>query len=268
MKKVFSVVMAALAIATAFAVSQVKVLAVSEDPVVFVMPEEAPAAEPVAKAQLGDESEDMLYDAIQTALYNMEAEFSVPTYGLAEEDVLRIVRLAYNAPDIFWVESGSYVLDENREDMATFRFEYSCSVEERDRIFAGICQMADQIVAESDGTLEGVASAAAGWLDANVTYDNSGVDKGRSNAQITNAVMDGLTVCTGFSKTLDFVLLRAGYSAAYITGKTEVGLHAWSAYGDGSTVLYGDATFGCVNCPTDIHVGAENMEVLWLEPIA
>lgn len=267
MKKM-PILAAALVAVAAFACSQVEVLAVSEDPVVFVLPESAAPAEPIATAQLGNEAENKLYDDVQTALYKMETEVSVQTNGLAEEDVLRVVRLAYNAPDIFWAKSGAFVLDPTEEGMATFRFEYNCTAEERDLTFAAICQMADKIVTLSDGTLEGVASFTAEWLMENVTYDARGGEPGRSNAQVASALKDGLTVCSGYSKALDFVLLRAGYNAAYITGETEAGLHAWAAYEDNDRILYGDITFDCINCQFDPHANAENVSVLWLEPIA
>lgn len=197
----------------------------------------APTAEPFAKVRL-DGAAAMVYESVQNALFNMDGETVIATYGLDKDTLIQTVRAAYNAPDTFWVESGEIAVS---EETATIRFVYTMDQAERDVIAAELDRMADQLIAASDGTAENLAFVIGRWLNSNVSYDAG--NTARSAAQITSALKEQRGVCTAYSKSFAYIMAKAGFSVAYITGDAEgLGPHAWNAYEGTSGVLFADTT--------------------------
>lgn len=245
MKKMFKILVVAILALTLAACSSNEPEAPTQDSAVFTsiayesVATAAPAAEPFAKVRF-DGASAMVYESVQNGLYNMDGEIVIATYGLDQQELVRAIRAAYNAPDVFWVESGEVAIN-SAEETATVRFIYTMDQKERDVIAAELDRMATQLIAISDGTPENLAFVIGKWLNSNVSYDAG--NTARSAAQVTSALKEQCAVCTGYSKTFAYVMAKAGFSVAYITGDAEgLGPHAWNAYEGTTSVLYADTT--------------------------
>lgn len=197
--------------------------------------------------EFSDEERE-IYEGLAQGFYEMREKIEISS-TLENDEMEKILRRAYEAPEFFWVAGIKWTHTKNESGMTEYAVipEYMMSHEERDQAQLAVDLAVKEILNKAN-TPEGIAEEAVKWLSLHTEYDrDEKTQTSRMRAGLAGAFADGKIVCSGYSRAVAYCLLRAGYSAAYCVGTTADGtLHAWNAYEDSTgCIVYLDATYAC-----------------------
>lgn len=214
---------------------------VSEEP-------KSPSLKPAGVPNEFSDEEKTIYKTVSQGLFEMREKIEFVS-TIEHDEIEKILRRAYDAPDYFWLSGMKWTHTKNESGLTEYCVmpEYMMSQNERDQVQLTVDAVVSRILESADSP-ESVAKAVVEWLNIHTEYDhNEETQTTRARAGIAGAFVDGKIVCSGYSRAVAYSLLRAGYPSAYCVGTTADGtLHAWNAYEDsyGRTV-YLDATYAC-----------------------
>lgn len=196
-----------------------------------------------AYASLETLEEKQLYLEILYSLQNYEAETEVSTL---DQDLMAPVFEAVLAdhPEVFYVDGytcTAYRLGEEVKKL-TFSGEYTMEREEIDRRTILLEQKISQ-------WLSGMPVDAGDYEKAKYLYEylisHTEYELGCEDSQnICSVLLNGLSVCQGYAKTLQLLCQRAGLEALLVTGKTNGQGHAWDLVKMDGDWYHMDPTWG------------------------
>ena len=153
--------------------------------------------------------------------------------------------------DLFWL-SPDYRYEAQGKTVRVF-FSYRMEQAQAARTAEQLKQRADEIILSVSESLS-VAERTRLLHDrliASVCYETGG-----SNVPLLDALVTGRANCEGYARALQYLLMRAGISAYYVTGDAD-GPHAWLMVQDESgTWAHVDPTFDDVVCTDGTSFGS------------
>ena len=192
---------------------------------------------------LSDE-ELAVYDAVYRCLTSAAPQCTVPT---KDPEVLKkaISCVLIDHPEVFFMKDykfSKYTQDGEIKRL-TFTPVYELEPEEIEERWEKISAVADAIVQRVPTEASDYDKVASLYnlIIESTEYDTEAED----NQNISSVFIGGASVCQGYSKALQLLLLRLKMPATLVTGKIIGGdLHAWNAVQIDGDWCYVDVTWG------------------------
>ena len=173
-----------------------------------------------------NEREQCLYKQIYYATTNFKQEI-VPCVNLSSDDAEKVMNaVMFDHPEIFWMGTG-YQFTYSLNDIFTL-LTFSYSFREED------CNAAKlQLEMVTSEILNGAGNYATDldkeryvhdYIIEHANYNGSNVFAGQN---LYSALVDGSTVCAGYSRAFQYIMTRLGIPTYYCVGISE-GDHAWN----------------------------------------
>lgn len=188
-----------------------------------------------------DKTSKKLYREIYYAIYDRSEKLvtSVNVNYIDVNDLLN--QVLYDHPEIFWVEKCS-LSSETGDTIITFYYNRSKSQIESAK---------KQITSEISNVLAETKKLSSkydklkyiyNYVINKTAYQSSATD----NQQITSVFLNGLTVCTGYTKTFQYLSLLSGINVSNMLGysNTDNVYHIWNIVYLDKETYYVDATWG------------------------
>ena len=189
------------------------------------------------------EDEKKIYAMFKKAADDYNPRVSVSGLGLTREAMDSRVWPAFfkDNPDVFWISAYSYEYDGSTDIIESVQFVYTRDKEQRDREQTAIDARVAEIKAlipENADTYTKVKIVH----DAIVSSTHYAVSPDDQN--IVSVLVNGQSVCAGYSKTMAYILKDLGVFCATIDG-TAVGRgpHEWNIVKIDDAYYYIDATW-------------------------
>lgn len=191
-----------------------------------------------------DDSSKILYVEILTILENHAENVKVSTN---DSDLLQKVFHYVHAdhPEIYWIDGYSYMryTQGNQIVYLTFSGKYTYSVEETRNYQVKIDQYVSQCFA-------GIPISASDYEKVKYIYEylinhTEYVVDSRDNQNILSVFLYGESVCQGYAKAMQYLLIRLGVPCTMVVGRVESGEgHAWNLVNIDGAYYYVDPTWG------------------------
>jgi len=183
------------------------------------------------------------YYAIYQALCKEEAQVSIS--GFSPDEAVEIFYMVMeDRPELFWVKfSLSYI---DYTDSTTLIFSYSHTGSDRaslqTQIEANTAAVLSQAQVLSDYERHKLIFT---WLADTVTYTKDSPD----SQTIVSSLVNHESVCSGYTRAMQYLLQRLGIEALYVSGYTikpdrEGGAHAWVISSINGQYYHSDPTWG------------------------
>ncbi len=153
--------------------------------------------------------------------------------------------------DLFWL-SPDYHYEAQGKTVRVF-FSYRMEQAQAEHTAQQLKQRADEIISSVSASLPVVERTRLlhDRLIASVCYETGG-----SDMPLFDALMTGRANCEGYARALQYLLMRAGISAYYVTGDAD-GPHAWLMVQDeNGTWAHVDPTFDDIVCTDGTSFGS------------
>ncbi len=203
--------------------------------------------------------EAAFYDAVYEGVNGMQATIDVLEYDIPFKRAWEIVNryLYFDCPEFFYFncEYASTVNQDGILESLKMEYEYSDSeVFEKKKI----------IQDTTEHILSGLNQYMSDADKLNKLYMNLGgsIQYGhpKTNGQamddqsIAGGLIDGMAVCAGVSRSLQYLLYQAGIPSIYMTGSYQDQLHAW-------LMVYVDGAWSYVDLTKDLSNIQNNAQV-------
>lgn len=193
--------------------------------------------------------EQKLYAQIYHILSNQGEEIYVTTTDMDEiEKVQQCV--SNDHPEIFYVDGYSmnrYMTSDSDEIKAiTYGGKYSLSKEEIAERRVRLQEAADAIIAGAPDTTDEyeIVKYFYDYIVLNTQYQMDSED----NQNICSVLLNKISVCQGYAKTLQYLLQRVGITCEMVSGTADTGsgssAHAWNLVKVNGNWYYVDPTWG------------------------
>ncbi len=188
--------------------------------------------------------EQNVYTEILLSLLSLEKETTLSTKDTSLIDkAFRCVMLDH--PEIFYVDGYKYTEYSHGEtvDKIVFSGNYIYDKEEILTRREKIAQAAADIIAGVPDTMDEYEKAKYIYdtIIQNTEYDTAAVD----NQNICSVLLNGRSVCQGYSKTIQYLLREMGMDCSLVIGTVRGGDgHAWNLVSVNDNWYYLDATWG------------------------
>lgn len=188
-----------------------------------------------------------IYKKILVSINDMSKRVDFPKYKNTKHlfDLYKIV-LADN-PDIFWLDSkvSSYIYTSNNKVVkSSLGFNYTYSKAKKEKVQKKIETKTAKILKNMPKSDD---YAKAKYLYETVAdlveYDDYDTNNSKYQ-QMVSALLNGESVCAGYTKMYNYLLQKAGLQAMYVSGKVYGQSHAWSLVRVNGQYYYSDVTFG------------------------
>lgn len=194
-----------------------------------------------------NKNDKKIYKKILTAINNMNQTVDFAKYKNVKHlmNIYKVV-LADN-PDIFWLDntiSSSVETYNSKVVKSSLKFKYTYSKAKKDKTQKKIEAKAAKILKnmpKSDDYEK--AKYIYGKVVDLVEYDDFDTSN-KSYQQMVSALLNGQSVCAGYTKMYNYLLQKAGLQAMYVSGKVKGQSHAWSLVRINGQYYYSDVTFG------------------------
>lgn len=147
-------------------------------------------------------------------------------------------------PEIFYVKGYHYSnhFTANKLSKITIYGSYTMDQDESERYRARIDACVDQILADipDDADEYKKAKYVYEYIINHTEYDA----EADNNQNILSVLLNGKSVCQGYSKSVQYLLQRIGMQATTILGYVEGGRHSWNLVSVNGQWYYIDATWG------------------------
>lgn len=184
-------------------------------------------------------------------LYNafLKHENSVKFKKMKEEKMLEILSyVRSDHPELFWVEPEFEYIQASEGKSMIFYPEYNSTIKETKKLKKQLKDISSQIIAGIQATNDyDKVQAVYEYAIQNFEY----VENSENNQNILSAFINKKTVCAGYTKAIQYLLLEMGVDNTVIEGHTvddptsEIG-HAWNMVKLNNDYYYFDATWGDV----------------------
>ena len=158
-------------------------------------------------------------------------------------------------PEIYWVDLQYRYMDYNT--YLIFKPQYTYSVAERSRREKQIESSVRNILFDMshEPSEYGRIKKAFEYLADTVDYQSNALD----NQNIYSALVNGRSVCAGYSRAMQYLLQRSGIMALYVPGTLyNRGTHAWNIVRCNGRYYHVDVTFGDPNYTNGMMKGQKN----------
>ncbi len=170
------------------------------------------------------------YDLIRAGLVE-GAEKITMSVPIKTTDLSTIYKyVCYDSPDLFWVDGGYTYYRNNSNIVTKVVPKYNGLVKD----IAGNTAKMEQALADPLAKMWSMANDVArvkfahDYIVSNVGYGADSV----YNQSAYSAVIEGVSVCAGYSRTFQYMMQKVGIPCAYVTGyawdETYSGAHAWN----------------------------------------
>lgn len=193
--------------------------------------------------QLTDQ-EEKAYKKLQKAIWNMEPSATV--HNISYQQLLNFEKLLLQSPELFWLKSPAWFVEQ--EDGYQLFFEFSMTREERDAALEDIDKVVEDIFScIAPDNVQDVIKIGCKWLYKNTIYAlENGQPSGSLVSQtILGPFLEKEGICSGYAKSLAYLIGKAGYPVGYCIGWYNNTYHAWVAIKNGENIFYIDPT-ACV----------------------
>lgn len=191
------------------------------------------------------------YDTIRAGLLEGSAEIAMSIPVKAEDFKTIYNSVYYDSPEIFWVESG-YTIAKNKNGIVTkVKPKYNSLFADRENIKKKIFDATVKPVSDMWWLKDNAEKVkyAHDYLIGKIEYDGS-----NANAQnIYSALIEGKSVCTGYTKAFQYLMQRAGIPCTCVVGE------AWYP----TTATKGAHTWNLVKIDGEFYA----IDVTWDDPI-
>lgn len=192
-----------------------------------------------------NKAEKKVYKQILQAIKEQKSEIIFKKYK--DYDRLSEIYSIVDAdnPDIFWVKTvtrGS--VTKGKKVLKTYmKFKYTMNITKRKSKQKELVEKTKEILKDMpvDSEYE-KAKYIYEKVAETVKYDYK--KKNKNNQNILSAMLDGNSVCAGYTKMYTYLLQQAGIRAMYIHGKTDKSNHAWTLVRIDNKYYYSDVTWG------------------------
>ena len=207
--------------------------------------------------KLLDSNERKVYSEILYILTNMQSEVALSTTDIDMVD--KVFEYVYNDhPELFYVDGYNYVkyLIEDEVKKLTFTGSYTMTEDKVSSYRTKIDEYTENFLnAYNESLLElSEDEVADDYYKCRFTYEyiieNTDYDKvAPDNQTIVSVMVNGKSVCSGYSKTAQYLLEKLGIENTFVRGRVIEGeTHSWNLVkADGDyyymDVTWGDATF-------------------------
>ena len=174
-----------------------------------------------------DATHQQAYDQLRAALLKGEKKIAM-TVPVNKSDIFNIYKMViYDSPEIFWAEAGSVRYWYNKNQIVTFiEPKYNDLVADipgNTAKFEAAVQEALADMWSLDTELE-KAKYAHDYLTHTITYSLDSA----YNQTAYSALVNGETVCAGYSHAFQYLMQQMGIPCSYILGYALGGYHAWN----------------------------------------
>ena len=214
--------------------------------------------------------EKVAYEQLQKTIWDMSPSTTIS--DISYQQLINIERLLFQSPEIFWIKSPAWFVEQ--ETGYQLFFEYCMTVAERDEVLEKIDTITTKILQhiDSDNPQE-IIHAGCNWLQKNTRYasKNGLPNESVSSQSITGPLLEKEGICSGYAKTILYLLGKAGHPIGYCMGWYNDTYHAWVAFETDEQTFYIDPT-ACVTINSSSTAAEElgleyNLEVLdWYTP--
>lgn len=192
-----------------------------------------------------NEEEKTRYRQILAGIENYED--SVTVEACSEEEINKVSNLVFvDHPEIFWLEQQNYSFNQKENsdvDLLELNLVYNMGKDE-------IEDTKQQIEAKAEEWSQELSNCENEYdkikyvyefLGKNVLYDS----ESENNQNIQSVFLNQSTVCMGFAKATQYLLVRNGIFCTLVTGKVmpENMEHAWNLVKIGENYYYVDTTW-------------------------
>ena len=192
-----------------------------------------------------NEEEKTRYRQILAGIENYED--SVTVEACSEEEINKVSNLVFvDHPEIFWLEQQNYSFNQKENsdvDLLELNLVYNMGKDE-------IEDTKQQIEAKAEEWSQELSNCENEYdkikyvyefLGKNVLYDS----ESENNQNIQSVFLNQSTVCMGFAKAKQYLLVRNGIFCTLVTGKVmpENMEHAWNLVKIGENYYYVDTTW-------------------------
>lgn len=185
------------------------------------------------------EREQTIYREILQGVMDMEDLIRI--HATEEDDVGKIYEyLLYDHPELFWCAGNTSITI--YDGYAELTPGYTCSLQEKEERQAQIDEAAQEC-------LSGIDSGSSDYekikyifeyIVNTVEYDENAPD----NQNIYSSMVGKRSVCAGYSRMAQYLLIQTGIPCIYVIGEVEgQGSHAWNIVDCGGKYYQMDVTF-------------------------
>ena len=179
------------------------------------------------RAMLSEEAA-AVYDQVYDNAMQLNGESFLLEHPLGEEELSGVMNAVCNDhPELFWLDSVyTFGYRAEGEKAVTLRISFNPYAEDIGNSMAAFSEAAEEILS---GLPEGLPAAEAereihDRLLLRTEYDRSAP----GNQTAYSALVEGRSVCAGYARALQYLLMRAGIPCFYCEGTAGGGDHAWN----------------------------------------
>lgn len=192
------------------------------------------------------------YDLIRAGILEGKTEIKM-TVPITKDELKTIFRAVfYDCPDLFWMDGGYGYAYNNYGNVTKVKPKYNALSKD----IAGNTQKLENAVSAALADMWSLSDATAqvkyahDYLTANVSYDlNSAY-----NQTAYSALVNGSSVCAGYSRAFQYMMQKMDIRCGYISGTSKTsagsGNHAWN-------IVELDGEFYAMDVTWDDPIGAQ-----------
>lgn len=190
------------------------------------------------------EEEKEQYDLIYEAL--IQQDKSLILNNVNPKEVERLFSFVRNDhPSLFWVEHYYRYVSNTFTDAIQMKFNYNTKKEDRKKIQEEIDFTCDSLIASIDPHLSTINKVKYiyDYLIDTITYEENSLN----NQNIISSLINKKSVCAGYAKAFQYLLLKMGIACTYLEGNIvsdENIRHAWNMVKLEDDYFYVDSTWG------------------------
>lgn len=194
-----------------------------------------------------NEEEKIVYSEIYYILENFEEDVAVST--LDPEMVDKVFSyVMYDHPEIFYADGYTYTryLVSNEPTELTFTGSYTMTSEEAEDYKIEVDAYYDRFLEELTASIESVDDYEIikfiyEYIIAGTEYDK----ESKENQNILSVMLYGRSVCSGYTKTAQYLMNKCGIESTIVIGEILDGeAHSWNLVKSNGNYYYMDATWG------------------------
>ena len=168
-------------------------------------------------------------------------------------------------PEFFWLGNSftsEHASIAKKITLRLYQYEFWKKSFDKEELANKFFSRVNEIVAEVPETADSFERVkfVHDYLIANISYDHSAAednDDGKWSLESSYAftgyggIVNGRCVCGGYSEAFQIILQRMGYECTYVSGETQLGLHAWNVIKLDGEYYYFDVTWDDVEAWTN-----------------
>ena len=183
--------------------------------------------------ELLDETDKNIYKDIYNCLKNAETSIDIEKYQIAFAKLKLIAEYAYfDHPEIFWYEGAfQYQYDMHTGKVVSYEPNYSDLAKDIENNREKINQKAEEYIVAAKAETRGDVYkelVVHDMLCKNITY----VIDSDYNQSVYSSLVNGKTVCAGYSRAFQYIMLKLGINVCYVSGDANNGKavdrHSWN----------------------------------------